>query len=75
MEARNVRSEAWRKWCLGVKWYIDRIMQKQGKILIIDDNEDILFALNLLLKPHVEKVKVTTSPKGWLISWRRSSRT
>ncbi len=38
-------------------------MQKQGKILIIDDNEDILFALNLLLKPHVEKVKVTTQPE------------
>ena len=37
-------------------------MQKQGKIFIIDDNEDILFALNLLLQPHVEKVKVTTQP-------------
>lgn len=38
-------------------------MQKQGKILIIDDNEDILFALNLLLQPYVEKVKVTTQPE------------
>lgn len=38
-------------------------MSKQGKILIIDDNEDILFALNLLLQPHVEKVKVTTQPE------------
>lgn len=28
----------------------------------MDDNEDILFALNLLLKPRVEKVKVTTRP-------------
>ncbi len=28
----------------------------------MDDNEDILFALNLLLKPRVEKVKVTTQP-------------
>ncbi len=37
-------------------------MEKQGKILIIDDNEDILFALNLLLEPYVEKVKVTTQP-------------
>ena len=36
---------------------------KQGKILIIDDNEDILFALNLLLQPHVEKVKVSTQPE------------
>ncbi len=33
-----------------------------GKILIVDDNEDILFALNLLLEPYVEKVKVTTLP-------------
>ena len=38
-------------------------MHKQGKILIVDDNEDILFALNLLLQPHVEKVKVTTQPE------------
>lgn len=33
-----------------------------GKILIVDDNEDVLFALNFLLEPYVEKVKVTTSP-------------
>ena len=38
-------------------------MPQQGKILIVDDNEDILFALNLLLQPHVEKVKVTTQPE------------
>lgn len=38
-------------------------MQKQGKIVIVDDNEDILFALNLLLQPHVERVKVTTQPE------------
>lgn len=37
-------------------------MEKQGKVLIVDDNEDILFALNLLLEPLVEKVKVTTQP-------------
>mgnify|MGYP003299884908 CR=1 FL=1 len=37
-------------------------MAKKGKILIVDDNEDVLFALNLLLSPHVEKVKVTTQP-------------
>lgn len=39
------------------------LMQKQGKILIVDDNEDILFALNLLLQPFVEKVKVTSKPE------------
>ena len=37
-------------------------MEKNGKILIVDDNEDVLFALNLLLQPYVEKVKVTTQP-------------
>lgn len=37
-------------------------METKGKILIIDDNEDVLFALNLLLEPYVEKVKVTTQP-------------
>lgn len=37
-------------------------MTKNGKILIIDDNEDVLFALNLLLEPVFEKIKVTTQP-------------
>lgn len=37
-------------------------MEPKGKILIVDDNEDVLFALNLLLQPYVEKVKVTTQP-------------
>ena len=35
---------------------------KKGKILIVDDNEDILFALNLLLEPYMEEVRVTTDP-------------
>lgn len=38
------------------------MMTKDGKILIIDDNEDVLFALNLLLEPVFEKIKVTTQP-------------
>ncbi len=37
-------------------------MERKGKILIVDDNEDVLFALNLLLQPHMEKIKVTTQP-------------
>ena len=37
-------------------------METKGKILIVDDNEDVLFALNLLLEPYVEKIKVTTLP-------------
>lgn len=36
---------------------------KRGKILIIDDNEDVLFALNLLLEPYMEQVRVTTQPE------------
>ena len=35
---------------------------KQGKILAVDDNEDILFALKLLLKNHVEKIVTEVSP-------------
>ena len=38
-------------------------MDKQGKILIIDDNKDVLFALNLLLEPYFEKIKVALSPE------------
>jgi len=38
-------------------------MEKKGKILIIDDNEDVLFALNVLLNPYVEKIKVSASPE------------
>jgi len=38
-------------------------MEKKGKILIIDDNEDVLFALNVLHSPYVEKIKVSTSPE------------
>ena len=38
-------------------------MEKKGKILIIDDNEDVLFALNVLLTPYVEKIKVSASPE------------
>lgn len=37
-------------------------MTKQGKILIVDDNEDVLFALNLMLEPYFEKIKVATNP-------------
>lgn len=36
---------------------------KKGKILIIDDNEDVLFALNLLLEPYMEQIRVTTQPE------------
>ncbi len=38
-------------------------MEQLGKILIVDDNEDVLFALNLLLEPLAEKIKVAVSPE------------
>lgn len=38
-------------------------MNKKGHILIIDDNEDVLFALNVLLMPYMKKIKVTTQPE------------
>ena len=39
------------------------LREQLGKILIIDDNEDVLFALNLLLEPYAEKIKVAVSPE------------
>lgn len=36
---------------------------KKGKLLVIDDNEDILFALNLLLDPYMEQIRVATQPE------------
>ncbi len=37
-------------------------MSKFGKILAIDDNEDILFSLKLLLKNHVETIHTEINP-------------
>jgi len=37
--------------------------QKTGKILVVDDNEDILFALRLLLKTSTEKVETVSNPE------------
>lgn len=37
--------------------------EKCGKILIVDDNEDVLLSLNMLLKPYVEAIRVTTTPE------------
>jgi DNA-binding NtrC family response regulator len=36
---------------------------KVGKILAVDDNEDILFALKLLLKQHVELITTVNDPE------------
>jgi DNA-binding NtrC family response regulator len=37
--------------------------EKTGKILAIDDNEDILFALKLLLRQHVEVIETLDGPE------------
>ncbi len=37
---------------------------KTGKILAVDDNTDILFALKLLLRPHVETITTETNPSN-----------
>ena len=38
-------------------------IEKKGKILIVDDNEDVLLSLNMLLKPYVEGIRVITTPE------------
>lgn len=38
-------------------------MEKKGKILIVDDNEDVLLSLNMLLKPYVEGIRVIDTPE------------
>ncbi|MCF8380925.1 MAG: sigma-54 dependent transcriptional regulator [Bacteroidales bacterium] len=37
---------------------------KIGKVLVVDDNEDILFALKLLLKNEVERIETLSNPEG-----------
>ncbi|HYW95167.1 MAG TPA: sigma-54 dependent transcriptional regulator [Bacteroidales bacterium] len=38
-------------------------MSKTGKILVVDDNQDILFALKLLLRPEVERIETLPGPE------------
>jgi DNA-binding NtrC family response regulator len=38
------------------------MINKTGKVLAVDDNQDILFALKLLLKPHVELIDTISGP-------------
>ena len=38
-------------------------IDKCGKILIVDDNEDVLLSLNMLLKPYVEAIRVINTPE------------
>ncbi|MDX9695760.1 MAG: sigma-54 dependent transcriptional regulator [Bacteroidales bacterium] len=39
------------------------MMEKFGKVLAVDDNEDILFALKLLLKNYVEVIQTESNPE------------
>ncbi len=39
-------------------------MSKAGKILVIDDNEEILLALEMLLSPYFEKIKTISNPNS-----------
>ena len=38
-------------------------IEPKGRILVVDDNEDVLLSLNMLLKPYVEAVRVTAKPE------------
>ncbi len=37
--------------------------ENRGRVLVVDDNEDVLLSLNMLLKPHVEGVRILTDPE------------
>lgn len=39
---------------------------KRGKILIVDDNEDILFTLKMLLRPLAESITTLSDPRELL---------
>lgn len=41
-------------------------LMKKGKILIVDDNEDILFTLKMLLRPLAEQVTTLDDPREML---------
>ena len=38
-------------------------IKKKGKILFVDDNEDVLLSLNMLLKPYMEGIRVINTPE------------
>jgi DNA-binding NtrC family response regulator len=39
------------------------MVKKTGKILVVDDNADVLFALKLLLKQHFEEIVIEENPE------------
>ena len=46
-------------------------MEKFGKILVVDDNADVLFTINNQLAPRCEWVKVAYTPERALRSEER----
>lgn len=44
--------------------------EKRGRVLVVDDDEDILVAMRLLLKPHVELVHTEPDPENLLSRMR-----
>ena len=42
---------------------MNNIESPKGRILVVDDNEDVLLSLNMLLKPYVEAARVTAKPE------------
>lgn len=46
--------------------------EKRGRVLVVDDDEDILTAMRLLLKPHVESVHTESNPDNLLTRMRES---
>lgn len=42
---------------------INAMRKKQAQILIVDDQEEILFSAKMILKKHFETIFTTNSPK------------
>ena len=42
--------------------FVNRMSRKKGKILIVDDNEELLIALKLILSPHFEEIVTKKNP-------------
>ena len=66
---KSVRNRTFFRVVLRISFFIfasvanDIPVMYKGKVLIVDDNEDVLFSLNLLLKPHCEAIRVATAPE------------
>ena len=49
----------------------EQLMKKtQANIVVIDDQEDILFAVKMLLKKHFETIHTLNNPKNIVIRFK-----